>query len=129
MRLMFVHHVIEDRGSAQDMCHYVAAGRALGHEVALYGPPNARPPFRYSREIGAADAVIFIFEWTTHLQYGDALDLVRLAGKVPRGRRVVIDCDGKYNDAISANGDVNHPSEPAGRGWVGLCDSLSDKVY
>jgi Glycosyl transferases group 1 len=128
MRLLFVHHVIEDRGSAQDMCQYAAAGRALGHEVALYGPPNPRSPFRYSLEVSAAAAVIFIFEWTTQLQYGDALDLVRLAGKVPRSRRVVIDCDGKYNDAISADGDINHPSESAARRWAELCDSLSDKV-
>jgi hypothetical protein len=48
MRLMFVHHVVEDRGSATDMSNYVAAARELGHEVAVYGPPNPRSPFRYS---------------------------------------------------------------------------------
>src|SRR5262249_6526450 len=129
MRLLFVHHVVPDRGSAQDMHHYVRAARKLGHEVALYGRPTAASPFRYSVNIDAADAVIFIFEWTTLLQYGDVLDLVRLAGKVPRGRRVVIDCDGGYNDAISVEGDVNHPDDAASRRWVEVCDSLADKVF
>jgi hypothetical protein len=129
MRLMFVHHVMEDRGSAQDMYHYVAAARALGHEVALYGPPNRSSAFHYSLAIDAADAVIFIFEWTTALQFGNEVDLARLVGKVPRRRRVVLDCDGKYNDAISVTGDVNHPSEAASRRWVEVCDSLSDKVF
>jgi hypothetical protein len=128
MRLMFVHHVAEDRGSAQDMHNYVAAARALGHEVALYGPPARSGAFRYSQEIGAADAVIFIVEWTTELQYGDRGDLVRLVGRVPRRRRVVIDCDGKYNDAICVTGDVNHDSAAASRRWVELCDALADKV-
>ena len=129
MRLLFVHHVIEDRGSAQDMFHYAQVARALGHEVALYGPPDPRSAFTYSLDVGAADAVIFIFEWTTRLQSGDDLDLARLVGRVPRRRRVVIDCDGKYNDAISVVGDVNHPDTASSRRWLEVCDSLADKVY
>jgi len=34
MRLMFVHWVVEDRGSAQDMYHYAETAKDLGHEVA-----------------------------------------------------------------------------------------------
>src|SRR5262245_2401613 len=101
MRLVFVHYVVEDRGSAQDMYYYARAAREMGHEVVLYGPPNPVSSFNYSRDLGAADAVVFIVEWTTDLQFGDTVDLARLVGSVPRRRRVVIDCDGKYNDAIS----------------------------
>src|SRR5262249_26155429 len=126
MRLMIVHHVLEDRGSPQDMYHYPEAAKALGHEVALYGPPQATSAFNYSLELDAADAVIFICEWTTALQYGNNLDLVRLVGSVPRNRRVVIDCDGKYNDAISVVGDYNHPDAATSRRWVTICDSLAD---
>src|SRR5262245_32245725 len=128
MRLMFVHHVLEDRGSAQDIYNYAQIARVLGHEVALYGPPNVESAFNYSLDMGSADAVIFIFEWTTNLQHGDNLDFLRLVGKVPRRRRIVIDCDGKYNDAISVVGDVNHTDAAASRRWVEVCDSLSDKI-
>ena len=128
MRLVFVHHVLEDRGSAQDMFHYVRAANACGHEIALYGAGRHSGAFDYSIELRRADAVIFIFEWTQALQEGDVLDLLRLVGHVPRHRRVVIDCDGKYNDAISVVGDVNHRDDEASRRWVGICDSLSDKI-
>jgi hypothetical protein len=129
MRLMFVHYLYADRGSAQDVHNYALAARALGHEVALYGPPNPQSPFQYSLDMESADAVIFIFEWTTELQYGDCLDLVRLVGRVPRERRVVIDCDGKYNDAISVVGDYNHPDKASSRRWIDVCDSLTAKIY
>ena len=97
--------------------------------MVLYGPPSVASPFTYSQDVNRADAVIFIFEFTTYLQYGDRFDLVRLVGKVPRRRRVVLDCDGAYNDAISVVGDVNHPDDAASRRWVEVCDSLADKIY
>jgi hypothetical protein len=129
VRLTFVHHVVEDRGSAQDMHNYAEVARALGHDVELYGRPMPGSWFDYSQHVGHADAVVFIFEWTTTLQYGDGLDLARLVATVPRERRVVLDCDGGYNDAISVNGDVNHADAAASRHWVEVCDSLSDKIF
>jgi hypothetical protein len=141
VRLIFVHHVVEDRGSAQDMHNYVQVARALGHEVVLYGPPDPASAFTYSLDLESADGVIFIFEWTTQLLYGDPprprtaspdggspLDYLRLVGRVPRERRVVIDCDGKYNDAIDVLGDANHEDPAASRDWMEVCDSLSDKI-
>jgi len=129
MRLMFVHYLFEDRGSAQDIHNYALAARELGHEVALYGPRKNNSPFNYSTDLRNVDALVFIFEWTTDLQEGDLLDMARLVASVPRKRRVVIDCDGKYNDAISVVGDYNHASEQESRRWIEICDSLSDKIY
>jgi len=127
MRLIFVHWVYEDRGSAQDLYNYREAARQLGHEVVIYGPPELSS-FHYSLDVGDNDAVVFICEWTTGLQYGDQLDWLRLVAQVPRRRRVVIDCDGKYNDAISVTGDYNHSDASASREWIAICDSLSDKI-
>ena len=127
MRLVFVHYVMADRGSAQDMHNYARVAETLGHEVVLYGRPNSLP-FNYSTEISRSDALVFIFEGTTALQYGDNLDLTRLIAQVPRERRVVIDCDGRYNDAIRFGGDLNHPNAAVSARWVEICDSLSDKI-
>ena len=129
MRMMFVHWVEEDRGSAQDMFYYAQAARALGHEVALYGRPNGQSSFNYSIDMESADAVIFLLEWTTQLQRGDVLDLVRLVGKIPRERRIVVDLDGKYNDMITVVGDYNHADTGASRLWLETCDSLTDKIF
>jgi hypothetical protein len=127
MRLIFVHYVYEDRGSAQDLRSYTETAESMGHEVVVYGPPHASA-FRYSQDIESGDAVIFIFEWTTQLQHGDCLDFARLVANVPRERRVVIDCDGKYNDAIKVVGDYNHPDAATARRWIEICDSVSDKI-
>jgi glycosyltransferase involved in cell wall biosynthesis len=129
MRLMFIHYVLEDRGSAQDMYNYAQVARTLGHEVVLYGRPRNGSAFDYSLDVDSADAAIFIFEWTTGLQDGDHVDIARLIGRIPRRRRVVIDCDGGYNDAISVTGDVNHRDVETSRQWISVCDSLSEKIY
>lgn len=129
MRLMFVYYSFGDAGSAQDIHHYVGAGKELGHEVLVYGRPNPKSPFHFSLDVESADALIFVFEWTTELQHGDQLDLARLLGKSSRKRRIVIDCDGAYNDAINIDGDFNHRDAESSRKWIETCDSISDRVF
>ena len=73
--------------------------------------------------------MVFILEWTADLQEGDVLDWLRMVARFPKRRRVVIDCDGKYNDAISVVGDYNHKSEEQSRRWIQICDALSDKIF
>lgn len=129
MRLMFVHYLFEDRGSAQDIHNFALVARELGHEITLYGRPRPDSPFNYSMDLESADALVFILEWTTDVQDGDALDLSRMIARFPKRRRVVIDCDGKYNDAISVVGDYNHRSDQESRRWTEICDELSDKIF
>ncbi len=128
MRIMFVYWPFEDQGSGLVIQGYSEAAHALGHEVVVYGRPNATIPLDYSRDVGSADALIFIFEWTTTLWEADALDLLRLVSTVPRHRRVVLDGDGNYNELIRANGDYNHRTEVDSRRWTEICDSLTDKI-
>ena len=128
MRLLFVHHVVEERGSAQDMYHYALAARDLGHEVVLFGARPEKSAYDWTRRVERADAVVFIFEWTTGLQHGDFMDLARLIATVPREQRVVLDCDGRYNEAISVDGDENHPDAESSRRWLEICDALSDTI-
>jgi hypothetical protein len=128
LRLIFVCWPFEDQGSSLVIQGYSEAARALGHEVAVYGCPYDRIPLNYSISVNSADAVVFLFEWTTRQYYGDVVDLLRLVGKIPRERRVIIDGDGNYNDIVSADGDVNHSDVAASREWIELCDSLSDKI-
>jgi hypothetical protein len=128
MRVLFIHHVLDDRGSAQDIFHYELAAQTLGHEIILYGRAGRPTPFSYTTDVSSADAAVFIFEFTTHLQYGDLLNWATILAKVPRSRRVVIDCDGKYNDAIRVVGDINHSDETLSREWIETCDSISDTI-
>jgi hypothetical protein len=100
----------------------------MGHEVAVYGR-DPETPFHLSKEVRTADAVAFIFEWTTQLRYGGGLDLARILDQVPRHKRIVIDCDGAYNDAITVEGDYNHRDDESARKWVEVCDSISDRIF
>jgi hypothetical protein len=133
MKLMFVYWAMEDQGSGLVIQGYTEAARSLGHEVLVYGrwiPTKFNPviPLNYSVDIDSADAVVFIFEWTTQLKPGDQLDMARLISRIPRDRRVIIDGDGNYNDAIRVADDYNHPDATASRRWIDLCDSISDKI-
>ena len=129
MKLVFVYWGYENAGSMLDLRGYARAAKAMGHEMIVYGPPNPRFALDYSQDLAGADAVIFVFEWTTSLQLGDRLDWTRLIEAVPRHRRIVIDCDGAYNDPIEFNGDYNHRSEASSPYWTEVCDSLSDKIF
>ena len=129
MRIIFIYYLLDDRGSAQDITGYTKAAKKLGHEVVVYGRSDYRSTFHYSQTINENDAIVFIFEWTTELLRGGHLDYIRLVSKVPRHRRVVIDCDGKYNNLIHCNGDYNHATNSESKEWIQFCDSLSDKIY
>ena len=129
MRIMFVYFIAEDAGSAQDVHNYMRAAEELGHEVVLYGRPGALPSFEFSLDVESADAVFFIFEWTTDLRFGDQLDWARLLSRVPRHKRFVIDCDGAYNEVIHVDGDLNHRDVSSSRKWMDICASLADRIY
>jgi hypothetical protein len=130
---MFVYWAMEDQGSGLVIQGYTEAARTLGHEVSVYGrwnPGKVNPviPLNYSVEIDSADAVVFIFEWTTQLKPGDQLDLARIVSKVPRNRRVILDGDGNYNNVIAVADDYNHTDAAASQRWTDACDSISDKI-
>jgi glycosyltransferase involved in cell wall biosynthesis len=129
MKLVFVYYAYENQGSSLDLQGYARAARQMGHEVIVYGAANAKIPLDYSIDLSGADAVVFVFEWTTDLLYGDRLDWLRLVSSVPRSRRVVIDCDGRYNDLINVHGDFNHRTEAESVAYMDFCDAVADKVY
>ncbi len=129
MRLAFVYWGYENAGSMLDLRGYARAAREMGHEMVVYGPPNPAFALDYSKRLADVDALVFVFEWTTALQFGDRLDWARLLEAVPRQRRVVIDCDGAYNDPMEFGGDYNHRTAEASRQWIDVCDSISDKIF
>jgi glycosyltransferase involved in cell wall biosynthesis len=129
MKLVFVYYAYENQGSSLDLQGYARAAREMGHEAVVYGAPNPKIRLNYSIDLSGADAVIFVFEWTTDLLYGDRLDWLRLVSSVPRRRRVVIDCDGRYNDLINVHGDFNHRTEAESTSYVDFCDAVADKIY
>ncbi len=52
-----------------------------------------------------------------------------LLSTVPRERRIVIDCDGHYNEPIAYMGDYNHRTMQSSAEWIGVCDGIADKIF
>jgi glycosyl transferase family 1 len=129
MRLIFAYFLIDDAGSAQDVRNYVRAAEDAGHEIRMYGSPRVHSSVPHTNDLRWPDAVIFICEWTTKLRYGDNFDFLRLLESVPRRKRVLIDCDGNYNDAINVEGDYNHRDPASSATWVDTCDLLADRIF
>jgi len=127
MRIMFVYWAFQDQGSGLLINGYTRAAQEMNHEVVVYGRPIPNIPLNYSLDVDSADALVFIFEWTTSLLNGDNLDFVRLS-KIPRRRTVILDGDGNYNDLIAVEGDYNHRDESSRDRWIAICNSLSDKI-
>src|SRR5688572_20557837 len=145
MRLMFVYWRIGNAGSAHAILQYARVAQSLGHEVVMYAPEEPGSPFQCSLDLESADAVVFVFEWNLYqFPGGDKkkgriyrdglmgighLNVAKLFSRVPRDRRVILDCDGMYNDPIHVGDDFNHPDAEASRRRTELCDSLSDKIF
>src|SRR5260370_29810468 len=101
----------------------------MGHEAALYAPEGAVPRFDCSPDLESADGVICPLEWNIYLHNNEPLDLEEPMRRVPRRRRVVIDCDGMYNDVTRVDGDYNHLDEAGSRARTELYHALSHKIF
>lgn len=128
MKIMFIYWAFEDQGSGLLIQGYTKAARELGHEIVVYGRPIPNIPLNYSMDVDSADALVFIFEWTTQLMQGDQLDMLRLMTKVPRNRRVILDGDGNYNDLVRVGNDYNHLDVQSQLQWMDICDGITDKI-
>ena len=128
MNIVFVYWGYENAGSMLDLRGYSRAAEKMGHKVTIYGPNEVTYAPNYSKDLREADAVVFVVEWTTDLQFGDRVDWARLIASVPRSRRVVIDCDGAYNEPTRHHGDYNHKSEESSQRWLEVCDGIADKI-
>ncbi len=96
---------------------WVEAGRALGHDVSVYGEPNADlPKLSYTTDLRGTDLALFVIQVPN--DFPDMPYLARVLDGIPRERRVVADLWGRYNDTIRIDHDFNHLEKLDGHlGW------------
>jgi hypothetical protein len=117
MKLLLVTSVDPWVRSVSSVHKWVAAGRALGHEVAVYGYPHPElPSLPFTTDLSGVDIALFIVQVPS--DFPDMPYLARLLDGIPRERRVVVDLWGRFNDTIRVDHDFNHLEKLDGHlGW------------
>jgi Glycosyl transferases group 1 len=130
MRILFVSALQPFAGSALTIASYVRHARTLGHEIAVFGESNeAFPDLTYALDAADFEFAVFVVNETT--DFPGLPHLARLLDAMPKERRLVVDCSGRYNDTVRVDGDVNHLDQldgHPGREWVESLESVGAAI-
>lgn len=130
MKLLLVVSVDPWTRSVATVHKWVEAGRALGHEVAVYGekhPELAGLPF--TTELAGVDLALFGVQ--VPFDFPDMPHLAHLLDGVPRQRRLVVDLWGRFNETVRLEHDFNHLEKLDGHlgwEWIDAMRAVSDTV-
>src|SRR5689334_9848935 len=107
MKLLSVSRYDRSARAINTITNYVRAGKARGHEIALFADPiGDMPEVPTSRSPEEFDYVMFVVYETQ--DFPDLPHLAYLLDGVPRERRIIVDCTGRYNNTIQVEHDFNH---------------------
>jgi hypothetical protein len=107
MKILFVSRLERWVRAVRTITKYVELGQRLGHEVAVFGEPrDDLPSVPHSRDVKAFDFAIFVIYETA--DFPDLPHLAHLLDRVPKERRIIVDCTGVYNKTIAVEHDCNH---------------------
>src|SRR5262249_30196872 len=130
MKLLFVSMLERFARGIYTMTKYAQVGKALGHEVAIFGEQlSDMPSVPHSLNVKGFDFTIFVVYET--FDFPDLPYLARLLDGMPRDRRVIIDCCARYNETIRIEHDFNHLEKMDGHQgweWVEGFQAVSDKI-
>jgi len=130
LKLLFVSRTDRSARAISTITNYVQVGKQLGHEVAVFGEQRSElPSLNWSLDVKRFDFVIFVIYMPA--DFPDLPYLAQLLDGMPKERRVIIDCNGRYNETIRVEHDFNHLEKLDGhQGWEWLegFEAVSDKI-
>jgi len=129
MKLLFVSQLSRYSRAASTIVKYVHVGKTLGHEVAVFGEQSSEFAVPYSLDVREFDYAIFVMYVPG--DFPDLPYLARLLDGMPKDRRIVIDCCGRYNETIRVEHDFNHLEKLDGHQgweWVEAFQAVSDRI-
>jgi len=120
MKTLFVGKVDSAAYGVATIERYVRTGRALGHEVAVFGEQRTDlPGIPFSVDVKKFDFAVFLIYQTD--DFPDLPYLALLLDGIPKDRRLVLDPIGRYNETIRVEHDFNHLERLDGhQGWEWL---------
>jgi hypothetical protein len=130
MKILFVTKLDQYARAVRPVTKYIAAAKSLGHEMAVFGENSSEPPVvPYSLDVKSFDFAVFVIYNTS--DFPDLPYLARLLDGMPKERRVIVDCVGRYNDTIRVEHDFNHLEKLDGHQgweWIEGFQAISDKI-
>jgi hypothetical protein len=130
MKLLIVSKLDRSARAIETITKYVQAGKALGHEIAVFSEPLAEfPNIPTSRAVSAFDFVVFVIYDAR--DFPELPHLARLIDGVPKSRRAIIDCCGRFNDTVRVEHDFNHLEKLDGHQgweWIEGFEAVADKI-
>ncbi len=129
MKLLLVSKLDHSARAVSTISKYVEVGKALGHEVAIFGEQSSDFPLPFSLDVDKFDFAIFVVYETK--DFPDLPYLARLLDRMPKERRIVIDCCGRYNETIRVEHDFNHLEKLDGHQgweWVEGIEAVAGKI-
>src|SRR5262245_19484375 len=130
MNLLLVTQLDPRLRSVSTVHNYITAGRALGHEVAVYGEPHPElPSLPFTTRLTEIDLALFVIQ--VPADFPDMPYLARLLDGIPREKRVVVDLWGRFNETIRLDHDFNHLEKLDGHlgwEWVEALQAVSDII-
>lgn len=130
MKFLFVSKLQRSAHAISAIAKYVQVGKALGHEFAVFGEQSSGfPSLPHSLEVKEFDFAIFLVYETS--DFPDLPYLAQLLDGMPKERRVIIDCTGRYNETIRIEHDFNHLEQLEGHQgweWIEAFQAVSDKI-
>ncbi len=128
MNILFVMKHRGNAGNTHAVANYIRVAPKYGHNVALFGYPQASlPEIKFTRDVKPFDRIAFLFE--SEFYRLNRLEDATMLGSIPRRHRMIFDMDGMYNPVTKVDGyDFNHPSEAERLRWKEYYESLSDLV-
>jgi hypothetical protein len=130
MKVLLVTSVHPWSRSVSTIQKWALAGRALGHEVAVYGDPIPQlPSLSCTTDLDGVDIAVLVLQVAADLP--EMPRLARLLDRVPSERRLVADLWGRFNDTIRVEHDFNHLEkldEHQGWEWVDAMQAFSATI-
>jgi hypothetical protein len=117
LRFLIVSQVDPYARAVRTITKYVEKAASLGHEVAVYGETvYDGPQVPYSLDVDRFDFAVFVIYQAA--DFPNQPYLARLLDGMPKERRVIVDCLGRYNETIRMDHDFNHLEKLDGhQGW------------
>src|SRR5262249_18430740 len=130
MNILFVSKLSQFARSVFPITKYVEIGQQLGHHIALYGEQSSEAP-RLPSSLDAKQFDFAVFVIYEPWDFPDMPYLARLLDSVPKERRVIIDCCGRYNETVRVEHDFNHLEKMdrhQGWEWIEGFDAASSRI-